>query len=110
MKVLSDDDKELLDSLVLNELVIIEKGFLISEFTGKVFLQNAITDFKKIHLKAKYGEIIPSMCMEYRYFIIGLLKGIKEEYKSNAVQEVLIPTVGAISTDELLKALNDTDY
>lgn len=110
MKVLNEDDKELLDLLVKSELEIIEKGFSISEFTGKVFLQNAIRDFKNIHLKAKYGEIIPSMCMEYRYFIIGLLKGIKEEYKSNAVHEVLIPTVGAISTDELLKALNDTAY
>ena len=110
MKVLNEADKKLLDSLVTNELVIIEKGFSISEFTGKVFLKNAITDFIDIHLKAKYGEIIPSMCREYRYCLIGLLKNINAEYKSSALSEVLIPTIGKVPTDELLKALNDTAY
>lgn len=110
MKILTNEDTALLDFLIKSEVELIEKGFKISEYTGKVFLSNAMTDFKDGHLKAKYGAIIPSMCTEYRYFIIGLLKELKGEFRDLAIQEVLIPTVGAVSTDELLKALNDTAY
>lgn len=107
MKVLSQDEKDLLDILVKNEIEIIEKGFLISEFMGKLFLSNSISDFKNVHLKAKYGEIIPAMCMEYRYFIIGLLKNIKDEYKGVATREVIVPTIGNIETEKLLKILEE---
>lgn len=108
MTILSEEDKELLNCLILSELTIIETGFSISQFSGKVFLQNAINDFKEIHLKSKYGDIIPSMCTEYRYFIIGLLKNIKNEYKEFAVREVILPTIGTVTTIELLKALNNS--
>ncbi|MCG3684440.1 hypothetical protein [Aliarcobacter butzleri] len=108
MKVLLQDEKDLLDILVKNEIEIIQKGFLISEFMGKLFLSNSISDFKNVHLKAKYGEIIPAMCMEYRYFIIGLLKNIKDEYKSVATREVIVPTIGNIETEKLLKVLEES--
>lgn len=108
MIMINPDEKELLDLLVKSELEIIEKGFSISEFTGKVFLQNAITDFKDVHLAAKYGNIIPSMCMEYRYFIVELLKGIKKEYRGFAIREVLVPTVGSVATLELLNSIKNS--
>lgn len=107
MKVLSQDEKNLLDILVKNEIEVIEKGFLISEFMGKLFLSDSISDFKNIHLKAKYDEIIPSMCMEYRYFIIELLKNIKNEYRDVATREVIVPTIGNIETEELLRILEE---
>ena len=81
MKILSQEDTDLLTTLANNEIVVIEKGFAISEFIGKVFLSNAINDFKNIHLKAKYGDIIPSMCTEYRLFIFKLLENIKNELR-----------------------------
>ncbi|MCT7564121.1 hypothetical protein ACOTWR_06585 [Aliarcobacter butzleri] len=109
MNKLTEDEKDLLDILVKNEIEVIEKGFLISEFMGKLFLSNSISDFKNIHLKAKYGEIIPAMCMEYRYFIIGLLKKIKDEYRDVATREVIVPTIGNIETEKLLKILKEKE-
>lgn len=110
MKQLTELDTVLIDHLVKSELEIIEKGFMLSEMIGKVFLSNAINEFRDVYLKNKYGEIIPSMSTEYRYFILGILKKVKDEFKESVIQEVLIPTIGVVSTDELLKALNDTDY
>ncbi|MFX4155522.1 hypothetical protein ACOL23_11295 [Aliarcobacter butzleri] len=109
MNKLTEDEKDLLDILVKNEIEVIEKGFFISEFMGKLFLSNSISDFKNIHLKAKYGEIIPAMCMEYRYFIIGLLKKIKDEYRDVATREVIVPTIGNIETEKLLKILKEKE-
>ncbi len=109
MNKLTEDEKDLLDILVKNEIEVIEKGFLISEFMGKLFLSNSISDFKNIHLNAKYGEIIPAMCMEYRYFIIGLLKKIKDEYRDVATREVIVPTIGNIETQKLLKILKEKE-
>jgi hypothetical protein len=48
MKILSQEDTDLLTTLANNEIVVIEKGFAISEFMGKLFLSNAINDFKNI--------------------------------------------------------------
>lgn len=107
MKLLNDEEKELLKQLIHNELLIIEKGFSFSIFTGNVFLENAITEFRDTYLKRKYGEFIPSMCIEYRYFIVGLLKEIKDEFRAAAIQEVLIPKIGKVTTEELLKTLQD---
>lgn len=105
MKKLSQKEVELLTILANNEIVVIEKGFAISEFMGKLFLSNAINDFKNIHLKAKYGDIIPSMCMEYRLFIFKILENIKDEYRGLAIKEVIVPTIGEFETKDLLKAL-----
>lgn len=108
MKKLTKNDSELLESLIKSEIELIEKGFMLSEFTGKVFLSNSINEFKNVHLKAKYGEIIPSMCTEYRYFVVGLLKSINDEYRSIAIREILLPTIGNASTEEILKFFEDT--
>lgn len=105
MKKLSQKEVELLTILANKELEVIEKGFTISEFMGKVFLTNAINDFKNIHLKAKYGDIIPSMCTEYRLFIFKILENIKDEYRGLAIKEVIVPTIGEFETKDLLKAL-----
>ena len=105
MKILSQEDTDLIATLANNEIVVIEKGFAISEFMGKVFLSNAINDFKNIHLKAKYGDIIPSMCTEYRLFIFKILENIKDEYRGLATKEVIVPTIGEFEKKDLLKAL-----
>ncbi len=48
------------------------------------------------------------MCMEYRYFIVELLKGIKVEYRGLAVREVIVPTVGSVTTLELLNSIKNS--
>lgn len=106
MKVLTYEEIELLDILIKSELEIIEKGFCISELMGKLFLQNAITDFKENYLKKRYGDIIPALSTEYRYFILGLLKEIKDEYRDITTRFILVPEFGNISTEELIKFLN----
>lgn len=105
MKILSQEETDLIIKLVNMELVVIEKGFAISEFMGKIFLLNSINDFKNIYLKAKYGDIIPSMCTEYRCFILNLLQNIKEEFRGLAIREIITPTIGKFETEDLLKAL-----
>ena len=105
MNILTTYDKEMILSLVQMELEVIEKGFQISEFMGKIFLTNAINEFKNVYLKQKYGNIIPSMSTEYRFFIIHILKNIKDEYRGLAVKEVISPTIGEFETEDLLKAI-----
>lgn len=105
MNILSSADKKLLLSLIEIELEVIEKGFQISELMGNVFLANAINEFKNVYLKQKYGNIIPSMCTEYRFFIIHILKNIKDEYRGLATKEVIVPTIGEFETKDLLKAI-----
>ena len=92
MKILSQEDTDLIATLANNEIVVIEKGFAISEFMGKVFLSNAINDFKNIHLKAKYGDIIPSMCTEYRLFIFKILELFSSPNKGNSSSASLVET------------------
>lgn len=106
MKILTKLHTDLLDHLIKCELEIIEKGFSISKTTGKIFLQNTLTHFKDNYLKKLYGDIIPSFCSEYRYFLLGLLKDIKKEYLDCAISEVLIPKIGRVTTDDLLSILN----
>jgi len=107
MKLLTDNDKILLDKLIEMDIVFIEKGFKISDFTGRLFLQNSINSFKNEYLRKIYGDCIFSFSTEYRYFIIGLLKNIDDKYKDSALSEVLIATTGYVTSDELLKILNN---
>jgi hypothetical protein len=99
--------KELLDICIIdNELKLIESGFCISEYLGKIFLQNSITSFVNLYLYKVYGkDLIPVLSMEYRYFILGILIRIKDEFKEYAINEILIPKFGKIKTDELLSYL-----
>ncbi|MFX4240281.1 hypothetical protein ACOL3H_07245 [Aliarcobacter butzleri] len=107
MNKLTEDKINLLDTLIKMELEIIEKGFSISEFMGKMLLSNSISDFKENYLRKTYGDTIPSLSTEYRCFIIGLLKNIKDEYRDIATREVIVPTIGNIETEKLLKILED---
>lgn len=107
MKVLTVNDLKLLNICIKNELELIEKGFEISELTGKLFLQNAISDFKESYLRRTYGNIVPALSTEYRYFIVGILKGLKDEYRDVATTYILIPEFGDVSNDILFEALSN---
>ena len=109
MKMLNKKYVELLDCLIKSELQLIELGFEKSDFLGKVFLRNSITSFEEIYLKNIYVNFIPVFTIEYRYFLIGLLKEIKDEYKHFTISEILIPKIGKVHTDELLNCLKEIE-
>lgn len=110
MIVLDNQNKDLLDTVIKNELNLIEIGFTISVNLGKVFLQDSINSFCEIYLKNKYGKVIPSLSTEYRYFIIGILTNIKKEYQDYVINEILIPKFGNIDTQELLNNLETMHF
>ncbi len=93
MRVINEEELALLKELVRMEIELIHKGFECSNEYGLALLSNAIASFKDNYLRAKYGEIIPSMCSEYRIFIVEILKQISTEYKEIVLSELLMPKV-----------------
>ncbi len=108
MKILDENTIQELDKLIDMECELLNKGYSISNTVGNTFLSNSITSFVDNFLKIVYGEIIPSYSSEYRYFIVGILKNIDNAYFEEAMQEVLIPTVRRIGSEELLSILNES--
>ncbi len=104
MTIISRTDKALIEGLALSETQLINYAFSLSDIKGILCLSNAITSFKQLYLEDRYGKIVFSMCTEYRLFVIELLKNIDEHKKDIAVKEVLVPTIGDV-TDEQLFAL-----
>lgn len=94
-----------LDTLIENEVSLIEFGFNKSELLGKVYIGNSISSFVENYLNRKYGNVAPQLSAEYRYFIIGILNNISQEFKEIALKEVLIPTVRNVGNTELLQVL-----
>lgn len=68
------------------------------------YLNNAIVSFVGL-LKETKGNIIPSMDMGYRVFIIELLKNIKPQHKELVLKEVLVP-VHHIDIEEFMNSLS----
>lgn len=111
MDKITKKDFELLDVLIKNELLFIENGFIVSDFVGKLFLQNSLTDFKENYLKNKYGEIIYSMSSEYRYFIIGILEGLASNNRSSSIRDLITNSnLNSVSTMDLLSLLKNKIY
>lgn len=106
MKILSENDIQLLNTLIKDECEFIEKGFIVSQYMGKTFLRNSITSFIDNYLFKVYGACIPSFSSEYRYFVLGIVNTINSDYLESVIQELLIPTIGMVSNHELLNALS----
>lgn len=105
MTILTEQDMSQLDLLIEMEVSILDLAFSISKNRGLMFLSNSITSFVENYLKPKYGNIILSMCSEYRYFITGVLKNIKADYQNEVLGELLIPKTKRIVDEELFKIL-----
>lgn len=105
MQVLTPEHIETLKMLAQRESSIVNLAYAHNKEFGDIFLSNSITDFKEEYLKRQYGDVIPSMSTEYRFFIIQLLDGVEEKYKADALAFVLKPSF-EVKTEELLKALN----
>lgn len=105
MKILSQSEVEQLKELVFMEAELINLAFSRSQSYGLMILSNILTSFKELYLTKTYGDVIPSMCTEYRVFIVELLKLISDDYKENVLSELLIPKVKEINDEELLDLL-----
>ncbi len=101
MSQLGDLDKILLEGLALSEAQLINMAFNLSEDQGKVHLSNAIDSFKDIYLKDTSSEVIFSLSTEYRFFIMELLKNINVVHRDIAVKDVLVPTIGDVTDNDL---------
>lgn len=110
MKILDQNEIKQLELLINMEIELINDAFKKSEILGRACIINAITSFKRFYLSTKYGKIIPSMCTEYRYFVVGLLNNVDESFKGVALKEVLMPEIEEINDEELLRALNVDEY
>jgi len=107
LKILDEKTKEKLDELLQMECDMINRFFDRSEAAGVAMLGNSLKSFRENYLVKKYGDVIPGMCSEYRVFIVGVLKGIKEEYQPTALSNILIPKAKQLGDAELLKILQD---
>ena len=101
MKKLNNEEVMLLEALALLEANLINKAFNISEARGLMHLSNALTSFEQNFIVKKYGEVVVSMCSEYRVFLIELLKLIREPHRDTVLNEVLIPKVKSITDEDI---------
>ena len=107
MKILNNEETELLKYLASLEATMINKSFKKSNEFGLVMLSNALTSFKDNYLNELYGNIVPSMNSEHRVFIVELLKLVEDEYKDEVLSELLIPKIKDIGDIELLNILEN---
>lgn len=106
MQVLTPEHMKMLKLLAQRESSIVNLAYAHNKEFGEIFLSNSITDFKEEYLKQQYGDVIPSMSTEYRFFILQLLDGVEEKYKADAIAFVLKPSFEA-KTEELLNAIKN---
>lgn len=107
MKILTPDDVLLIEKLVSMEAKQINRSFLISDTLGKYMLSNALTSFRQNYVKKVYGDVIFSMCSEYRHFVIKLLLAIDKKYYEIALSEILLPEIHSITDEQMLEALKE---
>lgn len=100
MKILNEEEVNLLKELAIGEAGLINIGFNESKHLGLMFLSNALTSFEENYLKPRYGNIITSFSSEYRVLLVEILKNIDDLYKSDILSEILIPKVKKISEEE----------
>lgn len=82
----------------------INLAFSYSNTMGLGQLSSSITDFKNF-LERKYGEIVFSMCGEYRIYITKLLERIEDKYKESVISELISPKVKEMTGVEFLEII-----
>lgn len=82
----------------------INLAFSYSNTMGLGQLSSSITDFKNF-LERKYGEIVFSMCGEYRIYITKLLERIEDKYKENVISELISPKVKEMTGVKFLEII-----
>ena len=107
MKILHSEEMKQLTSLAKNEASLINLGFTKSIALGLLFLSNALNSFEESYLKPKYGNIITSFSSEYRILVIEILKNIDDDFKIDALKEVILPKVKRFTNKNVLKILKE---
>ena len=88
-------EKEIIELCKLDAEIIkiaFEKG---GGDTGKIAIHNSIESFLRFLSFRKQGAIVPSLDMDYRTYIVNLLKitlrSLDEKHKHTLFQEVVFP-------------------
>lgn len=105
MKILDEKTIGELTQLAQMEADIINKCFEKSQKLGLTMLNNSIGSFAENYLKKIYGNIVLSMCSEYRFFILELTKIIDKKFQDAVISELLIPQARTLKDTELFEQL-----
>lgn len=81
---------EKLEELCDLDAKLINQSFAISTSLGISAMQSSIASFEGFLFK-QYGNFIPSMNLEYRTYVVGILKRVDEKYTSESIMAVLFP-------------------
>mgnify|MGYP000013371397 FL=1 len=106
MHKLSQEQVNMINLLAQLDSQAINHAFSISNNLGLGQLSSSITDYSNF-LKKKYGEIVLSYCGEYRIYIIKLLEKIDDEFKSEAMSELISPKVKQMTGVEFLEIIQE---
>ncbi|MDD5373921.1 MAG: hypothetical protein PHO62_10915 [Sulfurimonas sp.] len=74
---------------------IIAMSFKLSEKLGVMALKASVNDFTELLTNQK-GKFVPSMDLDYRRYIVGLLdttiNAVDEAYKEHVFREIILPS------------------
>lgn len=79
-----------LDKLCDIDATLINEAFAISVSLGMDAVHSSLDSFKTF-LTQSYGNFIPAMNLEYRHYVVGVLKRIDTQYTSESLKAVLFP-------------------
>jgi hypothetical protein len=105
MKILTQDEVIEIEKLAASEIENIHKAFQLSEALGLLMLSNAITSFEETFVKKKYGNVVLSMCSEYRHLIISLIELVDDKYKGIVIKEIIHPQLKKVTDKEVFELL-----
>ena len=81
---------EFIEKLLEVDIEIANTAFRISTEVGVAAVKNCVSEFRNL-LVREIGPFINGMNMEYRSYVIGLLIGIRDEYKPDATKALVFP-------------------
>lgn len=108
LSALKEIEIENINFLIEIEIENIDGGYKESLASGNLFLTSAIEDFKDIYLTQRYNDDVPVFSSEYKYFIVGLIKSVDNNYREMALKEILDTEFKELNEDEVIKIFSET--
>lgn len=108
MKLINKTTLDIIEGLALSEAQFINSAFKLSKSRGLLHFSNAVTSFKRNFLKSVYGDdVIFSLCTEYGFFIIQILKNIDNCFMELTLRDLIIPVLYDITDKDLIVILKE---
>ena len=82
-------DEEKINELIETEVKMINFCFNVSIDNGEKAILNSISEFYNWLCRYEGKKIFAPFSLEYRSFVIGILKGVDDEYVEYATRVVL---------------------